>query len=153
MELPDNVFESYMSGDRKDFNVTMKSLYTRFPDVFKKGKKRGIELTSEDKREEAKKILLDYYLPFKIDKGEISVYEVKNNVYITQAGEVKEYKQKVIYTKHSSEKFKALDDSLEVQVLLKNKHISSDEKIDIIRQSFPQFSRKQIYGYLYRNRN
>ena len=85
----------------------------------------------------AKDILRKYYLPDQIKDNKISVYYTKNNKYTT----------KTIYYKQRENKFKVLDESEEMKNL--NKENINDSAYSL-RSKYPQFTFKQIYGYLYR---
>ena len=130
----ETAFNAFMSGDKKDFNISKRSLYSLYPETFKKdrtGKIKVLNLTS------AKDILRKYYLPDQIKDNKISVYYTKNNKYTT----------KTIYYKQRENKFKVLDESEEMKNL--NKENINDSAYSL-RSKYPQFTFKQIYGYLYR---
>lgn len=118
---------------RKKFKCTLKYLNETYPEVFRRSKIID--------QEQAREILKEYYLPDLIQSGKASVYYTQGEKYTTQH----------VYMKHPSKKFSVLKESEEAMNIINDKDLSALEKSYSLSTMFPQFTSKQIYGYLKRN--
>ena len=118
---------------RKKFKCTLKYLNETFPEVFKRGK-----IIDQDR---AREILKEFYIPDLVQSGKVSLYYTQGEKYTTQH----------VYMKHPSKKFSALKESQEAMKIITNDTLSKIEKSYSLSSMFPQFTQKQIYGYLMRN--
>jgi hypothetical protein len=118
---------------RKKFKCTLKYLNETYPEVFRRNK-----ILDQD---QAREILKEFYLPDLIQSGKASVYYTQEEKYITQH----------VYMKHPSKKFSPLKESEEAMKIINDKDLSALEKSYSLSTMFPQFTSKQIYGYLKRN--
>lgn len=140
-----NLFNAETSfSARKNFNCRLCDLYSLHPDIFRKGfnnKTRAGIRYNPKKEQEAKDILLKYYIPDLLSSGKASVYLTQ-----TKTG----YTTKHIYLKRENDKFKDLKDSEDVKKIL-DSNLSLSDKSYEIHLLFPSYSAKQIYGLIYRN--
>jgi hypothetical protein len=118
---------------RKKFKCTLKYLNETYPEVFRRNKILD--------QEQAREILKEFYLPVLIQSGKASVYYTQGEKYTTQH----------VYMKHPSKKFSPLKESEEAMKIINDKDLSALEKSYSLSTMFPQFTSKQIYGYLKRN--
>lgn len=118
---------------RKKFKCTLKYLNETFPEVFKKNK-----IIDQDR---AREILKEFYIPDLVQSGKVSVYYTQGEKYTTQH----------VYMKHPSKKFSALKESEEAMKIITDSTLNKIEKSYSLSSMFPQFTQKQIYGYLNRN--
>lgn len=118
---------------RKKFKCTLKHLNETFPEVFKRSK-----IIDQEK---AREILKEIYIPDLIQSGKASVYYSQDGKYTTQH----------VYMKHPSKKFSALKESQEAMKIINDSTLNKIEKSYSLSSMFPQFTQKQIYGYLMRN--
>lgn len=118
---------------RKKFKCTLKYLNETYPEVFRRNKILD--------QEQAREILKEFYIPDLIQSGKASVYYTQGEKYTTQH----------IYMKHPSKKFSSLKESEEAMKIINDKDLNLTEKSYSLSTMFPQFTSKQIYGYLKRN--
>lgn len=139
---------------RKQFRVPIKHLITTYPNIFaQKEYKKGIKLVNEEEEtiKKAKEILKEYYLPYKIDSGKISVYQT-TNTYVNKAGETKEYKLNSIYKLKNSSKFNTLKNNPKVQEILaipESPTIKAAKIKDVVQTDL---TLQQVYAWIYRNK-
>lgn len=131
----DHDFSNFSASkeSRKNFKCTLKYLNETYPDVFKRNKILN--------QEKAMKILKEFYIPDLVNSGKVSVYTTKGE----------KYTSKHVYIKHPSKKFSPLKESEEARQVIADSALSALEKSYKLSSMFPQFTSKQIYGYLKRN--